>query len=56
MDQFERPMLDRTVEMIRTYLDEDAYDLAFAEGRAMPTEQAAELALELAEQIQASSP
>jgi hypothetical protein len=33
--------------MVRTGLGEDAYDIAFTEGRAMPIEQAIELGLEL---------
>jgi hypothetical protein len=41
--------------MIRRSLGEDAYEAAFAEGRAMPAEQAVELALDLADQIQTSS-
>jgi hypothetical protein len=52
----ERPSFERAVAMIRTSLGEDAYEAAFAEGRAMPMEQAIERALELAAEIQASSP
>jgi len=47
---------ERAVEMTRTSLGEDAYDVAFAEGRAMPMEQIIELGLELAVEIQAPSP
>jgi hypothetical protein len=52
----ERALSERALAMIRTSLGEDAYDVAFAEGRAMPMEWAIELALELAAEIQASSP
>jgi predicted ATPase len=52
----ERALFERAVAMSRTSLGEDAYEAAFAEGRAMPMEQAIELALELAAAIQASSP
>jgi hypothetical protein len=48
----ERPLSERAVAMIRASLDEDAYDVAFAEGRAMPMEQVIERALELAAAIQ----
>ena len=52
----ERPSFKRLVAMIRTRLDEDTYEVAFADARAMPMEQGIELALELAADIQASSP
>ena len=55
MSLSERPVFERAVAMIRPSLGEDAYDVAFAEGRAMPMEQAIELALALAAEIQASS-
>jgi len=56
MSRWERPSSDRLVAMIRTSLGEDAYEVAFADGRAMPMEQAIELVLELAAEIQAASP
>ncbi|HZO27879.1 MAG TPA: hypothetical protein VFH48_18020 [Chloroflexota bacterium] len=56
MSRWERPSSDRQVAMIRTSLGEDAYEVAFADGRAMPMEQAIELVLELAAEIQAASP
>jgi predicted ATPase/class 3 adenylate cyclase len=56
VSRFERPSFERVVATVRTSLGEDAYDVAFAEGRAMPMEQAIERALELAAEIQASSP
>jgi hypothetical protein len=43
----ERAVFERAVAMVRTGLGEDAYDIAFTEGRAMPIEQAIELGLEL---------
>ncbi|MBA3331132.1 MAG: hypothetical protein H0T39_09730 [Actinobacteria bacterium] len=52
----ERPLFERVVAMIRTSLGEDAHSVAFAEGRAMPMDQVVELAVELAAEIQASSP
>ena len=52
----ERPLSERVATMIRTNLCDHAYDVAFAEGRAMPMEQAVELALELAAEIQAAVP
>ncbi len=52
----ERLLFERVVAAIRASLGEDAYDIAFAEGRAMPMEQAIEVALELAAEIQGSSP
>ena len=56
MSRWERPSSDRLVAMIRTSLGEDAYEVAFADGRAMPMEQAIELALELAAEIRAPLP
>jgi hypothetical protein len=56
MSLIQRPSLERAVAMIRTSLSEDAYEAAFADGRAMPMEQAIERALEWAAEIQASSP
>ena len=52
----ERPSFERAVATTRAGLSDEAYEAAFTEGRAMPMELAAELALQLAEQIQASSP
>ena len=51
----ERPVFEQSEAAVRADLDEDAYGVAFAEGRAMPMEQAVELALALAAEIQASS-
>lgn len=56
MSPLERPLSERAVATIRASLGEDAYDAAFAEGRAMPMEEAIECALELAAGIQAPSP
>jgi hypothetical protein len=42
--------------MIRTSLNEAAYDVAFTSGRAFPPDRASELAPDLAANIQASSP
>ena len=56
MSCLERPSFERVVAMIRTSLGEDAYEVAFADGRAMPLEQVIERTLELAAEIQASSP
>ena len=56
MSRWERPSFERLVAMIRTSLGEDAYEGPFANARAMPIGQGIELALELAAEIQASSP
>ena len=42
----ERPSFKRLVAMIRTRLDEDTYEVAFADGRAMPMEQAIAYAID----------
>ena len=52
----ERVRSEQVVASTRMSLGEDAHDGAFAEGRAMEVEQAVKLALDLAANVQASSP
>ena len=51
----ERALFERVTTMVQTSLGGDAYAVEFAAGRVMPVEQAIELALALAAEIQASS-
>jgi len=51
----ERALSERVTTMVQTSLGGDAYAVEFAAGRVMPAEQAIELALALAAEIQASS-
>jgi hypothetical protein len=55
MSRYERQLFERAVGMIRTDLGEDAYDVAFAEGRALSMEQTVEHALELSAKVWAPS-
>src|SRR5207247_981312 len=50
----ERPTFERMVAAVRASLGEEAYAVAWTEGREMPLDQAVELGLELARQVQAA--